>query len=46
LEAQKIEYIFGTRERSSKEMRERVLHDDGMAVPLVIPRQEGSPTLR
>jgi DDE family transposase len=45
LEAQKIDYILGARERSSKEVRERVLHDDGMAVPLVIPRQKGETEL-
>ncbi len=45
VEAQKIDYILGARERSSKEVRERVLHDDGMAVPLVIPRQTGETEL-
>jgi hypothetical protein len=34
LEAQKIDYILGARERSSKEVRETVLHDDGATVPL------------
>ena len=41
LEAQKIDYILGARERSSTEVRETVLHDDGAAVPLTIPRQKG-----
>ncbi len=45
LETQKIDYILGARERSSKEARERVLHDDGVAVPLVIPRQKGETEL-
>lgn len=40
-EAQGIDYILGVRERSSKEVRETVLEDDGMAVPLIIPRQKG-----
>jgi Transposase DDE domain len=45
LEARKIDYIFGARERSSKEVRETVLHDDGAAVPLTIPRQKGETDL-
>jgi hypothetical protein len=45
LEARKIDYILGTRERSSKEVRENVLHDDGAAVPLTIPRQKGTTDL-
>jgi hypothetical protein len=45
LEACKIDYILGARERSSKEMRETVLHDDGAAVPLTIPRQKGETDL-
>ena len=45
LEAQKIDYILGARERSSKEVRETVLHDDGAAVPLTIPRQKGETDL-
>jgi hypothetical protein len=44
-EAQGIDYILGVRERSSKEVRERVLEDDGVAVPLVIPRQKGETEL-
>jgi hypothetical protein len=45
LEAQKIDYILGARERSSKEVRETVLHDDGATVPLTIPRQNGETDL-
>jgi transposase len=41
LEAEKIEYILGVRERTSREVRAEVLEDDGVAVPLVIPRQKG-----
>ena len=45
LEARKIDYILGARERSTKEVRETVLHDDGAAVPLTIPRQKGETDL-
>jgi Transposase DDE domain len=45
LEAQKIDYILGARERSTKEVRETVLHDDGATVPLTIPRQRGETDL-
>ena len=45
LEAQKIDYILGARERSSKEVRETVLNDDGATVPLTIPRQKGETDL-
>lgn len=45
LEAQGIDYILGARERSSKEIRETVLHDDGVSVPLIIPRQKGKTEL-
>jgi hypothetical protein len=45
LEVRKIDYILGARERSSKEVRETVLHDDGAAVPLTIPRQKGETDL-
>ena len=45
LEAQKIDYILGARERSSTEVRETVLHDDGATVPLTIPRQRGETDL-
>jgi hypothetical protein len=44
-EAQGIDYILGARERSSKEVRETVLEDDGATVPLVIPRQKGETEL-
>jgi Transposase DDE domain len=44
-EAQGIDYVLGARERSSKEVRETVLEDDGAAVPLVIPRQKGETEL-
>ena len=45
LEAQGIDYILGARERSSKEIRETVLTDDGVSVPLIIPRQKGTTEL-
>ncbi len=45
LEARKIDYILGARERSTKEVRETVLHDDGATVPLTIPRQKGETDL-
>ena len=45
LEAEKIEYILGVRERSSREVRGEVLDDEGIAVPLVIPRQKGETQL-
>jgi hypothetical protein len=45
LEACKIDYILGARERSTKEVRETVLHDDGATVPLTIPRQKGETDL-
>ena len=44
-EAQGIDYILGVRERSSKEVRETVLEDEGVAVPLIIPRQKGETEL-
>ena len=45
LEAAGIEYILGVRERSSREVRDMVLDDDGVPVPLVIPRQKGQTQL-
>jgi hypothetical protein len=45
LEAEKIEYILGVRERTSREVRAEVIEDDGLAVPLVIPRQKGATEL-
>ena len=41
LEAENIEYILGVRERTSREVRANVIEDDGLAVPLLIPRQKG-----
>ena len=45
LEAAKIEYILGVRERTSREVRAEIIEDDGLAVPLVIPRQKGETEL-
>ena len=45
LEAENIEYILGVRERTSREARTEVIEDDGIAVPLVIPRQKGETEL-
>jgi transposase len=45
LEAEKIQYILGVRERTSREVRAEVIADDGLAVPLVIPRQKGETEL-
>ena len=45
LEANGIDYILGVRERSTREVREDVIDDDGVAVPLVIPRQKGETQL-
>ena len=45
LEAEKIQYILGVRERTSREVRTGVIEDDGLAVPLVIPRQKGETEL-
>jgi hypothetical protein len=45
LEQQSIDYILGARERSSTEIRKTVLEDDGVAVPLLIPRQKGATEL-
>ena len=39
LEAEKVEYILGARERSTSEVREQLMRDNGIAVPLTIPRQ-------
>jgi hypothetical protein len=44
LEASGIDYILGVRERSTREVREDVI-DDGVAVPLTIPRQKGETQL-
>ena len=45
LEAEKIEYILGVRERTSREVRAEIIEDEGLAVPLVIPRQKGETEL-
>ena len=45
LEAEKIQYILGVRERTSREVRTEVIEDDGLAVPLLIPRQKGETEL-
>src|SRR6516162_10545285 len=45
LEADKIEYILGVRERTSREARAEIIEDDGRAVPLLIPRQKGETEL-
>ena len=45
LEKQGIDYILGARERSSAEVRDVVLADDGASVPLTIPRQKGTTDL-
>jgi hypothetical protein len=39
LEPQGIDHILGVGERTLREIRQTVLEDDGVAVPLVIPRQ-------
>ena len=45
LEAQRVDYILGVRERATAEVRGEVLDDDGIAVPLTIPRQKGETQL-
>jgi hypothetical protein len=45
LEAAGVEYILGVRERSTNEARKEVMNDDGVAVPLIIPRQKGETQL-
>ena len=45
LEAEQVDYILGARERSTGEVREAVLRDDGVAVPLLIARQKGATEL-
>jgi hypothetical protein len=45
LEAAGVDYILGARERSSREILRDVIVDDGVAVPLVIPRQKGETRL-
>jgi hypothetical protein len=38
-------HILGVRERTLREIRQTVLEDDGVAVPLVIPRRKGETDL-
>jgi DDE family transposase len=45
LEAEKVEYILGVREHTSREVRGEVIDDDGIAVPLIIARQRGETQL-
>jgi len=45
LEADGVDYILGVRERGTREVREDVIDDDGVAVPLTIPRQKGETQL-
>jgi Transposase DDE domain len=45
LEKANIDYILGVRERSTKEVRTEVIEDDGVTIPLVIPRQRGETQL-
>ena len=45
LEENGIDYILGARERSTAEVRSTVIEDDGVAVPLTIPRQKGETDL-
>jgi hypothetical protein len=45
LEKAGLEYILGVRERSTKEVRDEVIEDDGVAVPLTIARQKGQTQL-
>jgi hypothetical protein len=40
-----IDYVLGVGERSTAEVRTTVIDDDGVAVPLTIPRQKARPTL-
>jgi hypothetical protein len=45
LQAERVDYILGVRERGTAEVRGEVLDDDGIAVPLTIPRQKGETQL-
>ncbi|MEO5376043.1 MAG: transposase [Alphaproteobacteria bacterium] len=45
LEAAGVDYVLGARERSVREIYEQVITDDGVPVPLVIPRQKGETRL-
>jgi transposase len=44
LEQRRLEYILGVRERSTKEVRDHVLEDDGPSLPIVIERAGGRET--
>jgi hypothetical protein len=44
LEQRRLEYILGVRERSTKEVRDHVLEDDGPSLPIVIDRAGGRET--
>jgi hypothetical protein len=44
VEAESIEYMLGVRERTSRDLRAEII-EDGVAVPLVIPRQKGETEL-
>lgn len=45
LEAAGVDYVLGARERSVREIYENVITDDGVSVPLAIPRQKGETRL-
>jgi hypothetical protein len=45
LEARKLEYILGARERSDKIVRDVVLNDSAAMVPLLVERQKGETQL-
>src|SRR5208337_3275016 len=45
MQAERVNYILGVRERGTAEVRGEVLDDDGIAVPLTIPRQKGETQL-
>jgi hypothetical protein len=45
LEKANIDYILGVRERSTREVRNEVIEDDGVTIPLVIARQRGQTEL-
>ena len=45
LEARKLEYVLGARERSDKIVRDLVLNDDAPMVPLLVERQKGETQL-
>lgn len=45
LEAVGVDYVLGARERSVREIYEQVITDDGVPVPLTIPRQKSETQL-